>query len=169
MQFEAALNAVLEDKPESVLVRGRKMTVSDLKKGTIRFITDIQLSNTDEGDPKVTAKIVAAMVINNWWGLKAFWGIVWRMRWMWYHYVKQYSDRELIPVFQLLKKKADLATAASTMNTILATAMKDTGMAKTREEAKRIRAESTLAQLGQQQRNSPTSQQADTSAEDSSK
>lgn len=166
-QFEIALNAVLEDKPEIVTLRKKSIKVGDMKKGTIRFITDLKLSTEDSGDPKTTAKIAAAIVVNSWWGLKAFFGISWRLRWMWYYYIKQYSDRELLQIINIGKKKADMATAAYSLNIILATAMKDTSMTKTREEAKRIQAENVLEQLGQQQKNSPTSQPADISSDSS--
>lgn len=165
--WEEALNAVYEDKPEVVNVRNRKIRVGDLRKGTLRFVTDKHLSATDDGDPKNTAKYAAALVINSWWGLRAFFGLWWAIRWRWYYYVKQYTDRELLPIMVASKKKADLATAAFMMNITLVTGMKDTGMTKTREEQKRIQAESTLERLGQQQKSSPTSPQADTSSESS--
>lgn len=165
--WEEALNAVLEDKPEEVEVRGRKFKVGDVRKGTLRFLTDKQLSAEDKGDPKAICKQAAALVINNWWGLKAFFGIAWAVRWRWYYYVRQYTDRELLPLVQICKKKADLATVAYTLNTTLLTGMRDTSMTKTREEARRIQAESTLEQLGQQQKNSEASQQADTSSDSS--
>lgn len=163
--WEEALNAILEDKPEDVKVRGGKMRVGDMRKGTIRFLTDKQLSISDGGDPRNTSKYAAAVVINSWWGLRAFFGLWWHIRWRWYYYVRQYTDKDLLPVIVASKKKAELATAAFMMNTTLVTGMRDTGMTKTREEAKRIRAESTLEQLGQQQKSSPTSQQADTSSD----
>lgn len=165
--WEEVLNAVLEDKPEVIKVRGKGIGLGDLRKGTLRFLTDKQLSAKDDGDPKNTAKYAAALVINNWWGLRAFFGLWWRIKWRWYFYVKQYTDKELLPLILASKKKADLATAAYMMNTTLVTGMRDTSMTKTREEARRIQAENTLEQLGQQPKSSPTSQQADTSSEDS--
>jgi len=81
--------------------------------------------------------------------------------------VRQYTDRELLPLVQMCKKKADLAMVAYTVNTTLLTGMRDTSMTKTREEARRIQAENTLEQLGQQQKSSEASQQAGTSLEGS--
>lgn len=163
--WEEALNAVLEDKPESVKVRNGNIRIGDLRKGTLRFITDKRLSASEDGDPKSTSKYAAALVINSWWGLRAFFGLWWSIKWRWYYYVKQYTDKELLPLMLASKKKADLATAAYMMNTTLATGMKDTGMTKTREEAKRIQAENNLDRLGQQPKSSPTSPQAATSSE----
>lgn len=173
LQFEQALNMVLEDKPESVELRGKKVMVGDIKKGTIRKITDIQLSDasSEEGGVSDTrdCKIAAAVIINNWWGLCFLGGLIWALRWRWYYYIKQYTSKELLSLTNMCKKKVELEMAASTMNTILQTAMRDTKMAKTREEVKRIQAESILAAHGQQPKNSETSQPADTSSSGSSK
>lgn len=155
LTYEQALNMITENKEESVTVRGRKFSFKDITKGAILKVTDLMLTLSDD-DPKRSCKCAAALVCNSWWQVKAFFGIGWRLRWMWYYYVRQYTDAELVPVVQLAKKKVEMEMLSSMINTTSLTAMKMTRIARNREEASLSQAASGTAARGQQQRNSPT-------------
>ncbi len=127
---ERLLDDVMEDKTDYVTVRGRKYGISWLKRGTVRKFTKVMLK--DGNDDKVSCQCAAAVILNGYWKIKFLYWLVWR----WFYYVKQYGDHELVPVIATAKKKIlvkDYYTA-----TILLTAMKDTMMNMTKEEASNI-------------------------------
>lgn len=135
LSFEQALSMVTEDPEEFVEVRGKKIGMHDIRKGALLKVTELMLKDGAEDDPKRSCKCAAALTCNSWWGIRAFFGLGWRLRWMWYYYVKQYTDRELAALIQLAKKKVEMEMLASMLNTTSLTAMKMTRIARNREEA----------------------------------
>jgi len=163
---ERALLDIVMDKPEVVSIRDKKYTIKSLKKGTRLLVSNILVKSSvvDESnkevkeDPKledkVMAKCMAAFILNSYWTLSFFFGIVWKIYWRWLYYVKQYTDSDYYEALQICKKKADKETNAYMMNIMLLTATRTTTMTMTRAEVKRIQVEKSLEQLGQPQKNS---------------
>lgn len=154
---------VTEDKKESARLRDKEISMNDIRKGALLKVTDLMVS-LDDSDPTRSCKCAAALTCNSWWSIKAFFGIGWRLRWLYYYYVKQYSDKELLPLVNLAKKKVEMEMLASMMLTTSLTAMKMTRIARNKEEANLSRVESGTEAPGQPAKSSPTSQQADSSS-----
>ena len=137
---ERLLNDVLEDSVDYVEVRGKKYGISWLKRGTIRkFTSTMQKSGNDD---KISCQCAAAIILNGYWKIKFFYPFLWR----WFFYIKQYGDHELMKVIAVGKKKIpveDYLTA-----TIYLTAMKDTMMTMTEEEAEHIHHEPATDKRG---------------------
>ena len=140
---ERLLNDVLEDSVDYVEVRGKKYGISWLKRGTIRkFTSTMQKSGNDD---KISCQCAAAIILNGYWKIKFFYPFLWR----WFFYIKQYGDHELMKVIAVGKKKIpveDYLTA-----TIYLTAMKDTMMTMTKEEAEHILHEPATDKRGSRQ------------------
>lgn len=154
LTFEKALMMVTEDKEESVELRGKTIDMRDIRKGALLKITDI-MTTLDESDPTRSCKCMAAILSNSWWGIKAFWGLGWSIRWRWYYYVREYTDREVAKVVALAKKKAEMEMLASMINTTSLTAMKMTRIARNKEEASLSQAASGTETHGQAAKSSP--------------
>ena len=137
---EKLLNDIVENRKDEIVLRGRKWKVGWMHNRAIRKVTDIQFYEKDER--KVSSKCAAALLLNGYWKILFFYWFLWR----WFFYVMQYSDRELIPVIALCKKKVQVEEYCAV--TMLLTEMKDTIMMMTREEVERIRQESFMAQRG---------------------
>lgn len=127
---EIELDDIMENVPTTVELRKKRFKIGWLKRGAIRKFTSIMLKEGE--DDKVSCKAVAAIVLNGYWSIKFWWWILWR----WYYYVKQYGDNELSPIIAVAKKKVPVKAYFAA--TILLTAMKDTMMQMTREEANNI-------------------------------
>lgn len=136
------LNDVLEDGIDTVEIRGKKINIGWIKKGVIRKLTNTIM--TCKNEDEVTARCASLVILNNYWKIKLFHWIHWRMLW------RNYSDEELFEVTMIAKKKVDSQTQAYLTNTIYLIGMKDTIMTMTRKEAER-----TLQELRQGQ-HSPT-------------
>lgn len=132
------LDEVLENSVSEVELRGKKIKVRWMRKGTLRKISNIMLSDDDE--MKVTTKCAAAMVLNGYWKLKFRWWYLWRK---WY-YINQYTDDELSKIIDEGKKKVPVLPYY--INIISLTEMKDTILAMTREEVERYRQGQVTAQ-----------------------
>ena len=96
---EEQLNDIMENKPTLVELRGKKISIGWLKRGTIRKFTEIM--SKKDNDDKVSCQAVAAIVLNGYWAIKFRWWFLWR----WYFYIKQYGDDELGPIIAMAKKK----------------------------------------------------------------
>ena len=128
---ERLLNDVLEDSVDYVEVRGKKYGISWLKRGTIRKISPVPCRNREMMIRSV-ANVQPLSFLNGYWKIKFFYPFLWR----WFFYIKQYGDHELMKVIAVGQKKIpveDYLTA-----TIYLTAMKDTMMTMTKEEAEHI-------------------------------
>lgn len=132
------LDEVLENSVSEVELRGKKIKIRWMHKGTLRKISHIMLSDDDE--MKVTTKCAAAMVLNGYWKLKFRWWYLWRK---WY-YINQYTDDELSKIIDEGKKKVPVLPYY--INIISLTEMKDTILAMTREEVERYRQGQVTAQ-----------------------
>lgn len=149
IEQEKTLNSIVENKKDIVEIRGTKFSIGWMRNRTRRKVTDIFLEEKDED--KVSSKCAAAFVLNGYFKIKFFYWFLWR----WFYYVKQYSDKELMPLVELCKKKAQPGDYF--LITIYLTEMRDTIKSMTREEVSRIRQESFMAQRGQSGKNTPVS------------
>lgn len=140
IQQQQELDALIENKKTSVMLRGKKIYIKGLHNGTLRKISTIILNEKD--DLKVTTKTAAAIRLNGYWAIKFRYWFLWR----WMYYVRQYDEKELSELVSEGKKKVDAESYY--LNTILVTGMKDTIMQMTRKEVERFQAE----HLGAQQR-----------------
>lgn len=129
MEIEQVLDGILEQEPSEYTFRGKKRKMGWLGNMTLRKLTHITLTEKDEH--KRNMKVCAILRVN---GLFAwFRRLAYAFRWRYYYYVIDLTDIEALSVVNAAKKK--LPTDASTLITILSTAMRDTAMAMNREEA----------------------------------
>lgn len=128
-RLQEALDDIMEQTPEEYTFRGKKHKMGWLGNMTIRKITHVMLKEKDEH--KRNMKICAILRIND--VFAWFRPFVYMIKWRWYTYVMDLTDVEALRVVNASKKKVPLA--ASLIITILATAMMDTMMAKTKDEA----------------------------------
>lgn len=161
------------DKITSIAIEADAQDRSDLK--DIDTKTDRERERIERRvrirDRKVSAKCMAAAVLNGYFRLRLLWWFVWR----WYYYIRQYTDAEMTNLIVEIKKKVDLERTAFLVNTTFLTDIRTTSMTMTRKEASRIRQELLTDGVGQQQSprraasSSPTSPHPDTSSSDSSR
>lgn len=128
-KLEEALDDILEATPEEYVFRGKKHKMGWLGNMTTRKMTHVMLKEKDEH--KRNMKLCAILRVNNIFAW--FRPFVYMVKWRWYMYVADLTDVEALRVVNASKKKVPLA--ASLIITILATAMMDTKMAKTKDEA----------------------------------
>lgn len=128
---EKELKSIVENKADIVLLRGKKIKLHWLGYFALSKMTDVMI-NEKENEQSVLCKCAAAITLNGYWKIKFLWWITWR----WYFYVKQYTEKELLPLVECAKKKVPLEPYLTA--TILLTAMKDTAMQMTRKEAENI-------------------------------
>lgn len=157
VEAEHELDAVLDKTPTEVNVRGKVWRCYYLRKWTLRKMTHVVLTETDED--KVTIKCTALFRLNNFFLINLCYWFLWR----YYYYVKEYTESELSAFLQECKKKVDVE--GYLLNTILLIGMKDTEMMKAREEVERIRAEQLGDNAGASAKNSPNSSPQSTSSE----
>lgn len=149
IEQEKALNEIVENKKDVVEIRGRKFRIGWMRNRAKRKITDIILE--EKYEDRVSAKCSAALILNGYFKITFFYWFLWR----WFYYVKQYSDKELMPLVELCKKKVQLEDYC--LITIYLTEMRDTIKSMTREEVNRIRQESFMAQRGRSGKSTPAS------------
>ena len=123
------LDNVLENSTDYVAIRGKKFGIKWLHRGTIRKLTHVLHSCKNEDE--VTARCASLIILNNWWKIKMFHWIYWRMLW------KKYTDTELTDIIAIGKKKVD------------------TIMTMTRKEAEHILQGLRQEQGSQTERNTP--------------
>lgn len=136
------LDDVLESSFDEVSIVGCNNTykVGWLKRGTIRKISHIMSSDDSVNDDKISCKIAACIILNEYWKIKFFYWILWR----WLYYIKQYGDDQLKPLIETGKKKVPQIAYYET--TISMIGMKDTIMTMTKKEVERFRQELSGAQ-----------------------
>jgi len=129
---EQLLNDAMENSVDIVGIKGtkKKYKIGWLKKGTMRKISAVALKDKD--DDTLSCKTAVLMILNNYWKIKLFYGIMWR----WWFYVKEYTDDQLSDILVMSKKKVPFTPFL--INTILVTEMRDTIMRMTKEEAERF-------------------------------
>ncbi len=130
---EKLLMSVRENWKDPVVVRGKTYHVGWTHPFTEDRITQLMLK--DGNDSKVLAQCAALIILGGYWKTRFFYWIVWR----WFYYIKQYTSKELTPIFELAQKKTAQEEAAAYLNaTILLTVLKDTKKMMTKAEAERI-------------------------------
>jgi hypothetical protein len=73
------LDDVLENSTDYVAIRGKRFGITWLHRGTIRKLTHVLHSCKNEDE--VTARCASLIILNNWWKIKMFHWIYWRMLW----------------------------------------------------------------------------------------
>ena len=129
---ERELNDIIENGASEVGIPGtrRKFKVRWLKAETTRKITSILQKDAD--DRKLSCKVAAAIVLNDYWKIHAFYWAAWR----WFYYVRQYTEAQLLPVVMEGKKKVPQTAYYSLI--MLAIGMRDTIMTMKKEEVQRF-------------------------------
>lgn len=135
---QKTLDDVLENSIDYITIRGKKFGIKWLHRGTIRKLTHVLHSCKSEDE--VTAKCTSLIILNNWWKIRLFHWIYWRMLW------KKYTDDELYGILFIGKKKVEFQRLEYLNAFTLLTGMRDTIMTMTRKEAERI-----LQELRQEQ------------------
>ena len=139
---EIELNNIVDNSKSKVKIPGTKKVynIGWLRHEATRKITSVILKTGKEEEDKVSSKIAAAIVLNDFWKIKFFHWILWR----WFYYVKQYGDAQLLPLILEGKKKVQRGEYYSVI--MLAIGMRDTIMTMTREEVNRFLQEHSLEQ-----------------------
>lgn len=131
---ERLLEDIIDNTPESVMIRNRKFTFRDLNGHARHKWTKVVLSSSED-EETISCKCVAIARLNGYFKIKFLYWLVWR----WYYYIRQYNEPDLTEALNVIKKKVPVASWF--INTTLLTAMKETMMQMTRAEAEAIQAE----------------------------
>ena len=142
---QKTLDDVLENSIDYATLRGKKIGIKWLHRGTIRRLTHVL--HSCKAEDEVTAKCASLIVLNNWWKIVLFHWLYWRMLW------KKYTDTELTDIVAVGKKKVELQKLEYLNVTMFLTGMKDTIMTMTRKEAERILQELRQEQHSQTEKN----------------
>lgn len=129
LQLQEALDDVLSQTPSIYTFRGKEHKMHWLSNMTLRKISHISLKEKNEH--KRNMKLCAILRVNNVFAWLRY--LVYAFKWRYYYYVLDLNDVEALRVVDAAKKK--LPTLASTLITILSTAMTDTTMGMTKKEA----------------------------------
>ncbi len=132
IDLQRMVSEIMEQEPETVVVREKKYRIGWLKNRTVRKFSHIM---TKEKDPwKRSVKVAACILLNHRNGLvTAFLLNVWfGIYWRWLYYVCDLDQVEVVAVIDASKKKIQSDPLA--VATILATAMMDTAMTMARHE-----------------------------------
>lgn len=143
-EAEKELNSIASDNSEPIKVRNNTFKINGIKRGTLRFITNIMINtaNSLREESTISCKVAAAVCLNNFFKLRLFHWFLWR----WFYYIREYSDLELLPLVEYAKKKVELQEYL--MITTLSIVLRDTQMMMTREEVSRMHREQALEQQG---------------------
>lgn len=139
-KLQLALDDIMERTPEEYIFRGKKHKMGWLSNMTVRKMSHVML--TEKNEHKRNMKICAILRIND--VFAWFRPLAYMVKWRWYMYVADVTDVEALRVVNASKKK--VPSVASLIITILATAMTDTKMAMTKEEAEATQAAQAGAQ-----------------------
>lgn len=133
VELQKIVSDLMEQEPETVVIRGRKHSITWLKNRTIRKFSHVMLK---EDEPwKRNVKVCACILLNarnglaTWFRLHFWYWIYWR----WLYYVRDIDQVEVMGVLDASKKKIQSQPLA--VATILATGMMDTMMMMARHEA----------------------------------
>ena len=143
IEDERLLESVVDNEKDYVTIRGRCIGFRDLNGWGLHKLSKVMVK--DGGDElAIGCKCLAAARLNGYFKIKFFWWILWR----WYAYIRAYTDIELAPAIDLIKKKVGIALGVYSLNTTSLIAMKETIMKMNREEAKAIRQEESADKAG---------------------
>lgn len=131
---ELELNNIIDNGVSKVKIPGtnRSYNIRWLKHESTRKITRVLLQMKEGDDDKISCKVAAVIVLNDFWKIKFLYWIVWR----WFYYVRQYVDAQLLPLIMEGKKKVQQGEFYSV--TMLLIGMKDTIMTMTKAEIDRF-------------------------------
>ena len=130
---EQALLDVVENSYDIVEVRGHRMRVRWIHPSVADWISSLVKRDGDEN--KVMAKCAALIRLNGFWRCHMFYPFVWR----WYYYIRQYTTRELTPLFDMAQKKTAKEEAPAYLNAMgLLLALATTKKQMTKREVERI-------------------------------
>lgn len=133
-----------------ITIRGRRLSIPDLNRWGLHKIS--RIIATPGGDElTISCKCLAAARLNGYFKIRLLWWALWR----WYAFIRAYTDLELAPAFDLIKKKAEIALAAFSLNTTLLIAIRETTMRMNRQEAKTILQELSGENPGKSAKNAP--------------
>lgn len=148
LEDERELEAVVDNDKEYATIRGRRIGFSNLNGWGLHKISKIMVR--EGGDElSIGCKCLAAARLNGYFKIKLFWWILWR----WYAYIRAYTDIELTPAINLIKKKVGIALGVYSYNTTLLIGMKETIMKMNRQEAKAILQELSTDKAGKSAKN----------------
>ena len=131
--MQLLVSSLMEQEPETVVVLGKKHSITWLKNRTLRKFSHIMLK--EEEPIKRNVKACACVLLNRrsglltWFLLRFCYGIYWR----WLYYVQDIDQIEVMGVLDASKKK--IQSDPLVIATTLATAMMDTMMTMARHEA----------------------------------
>lgn len=138
-KFEELLDKLMDNTPEEITFRGKKKKIGWLHNRTIRRFTHIMYTDDTE---KRNAKLCACILTND--VFAWFQPLAYFFLWVWYRYVIDIDDKDVLSVINASKKK--IQYYQSQLVTTLSTGMRDTMMQMTRAEAEAIQAEHDGAQ-----------------------
>lgn len=127
---------VMEQQPETVVVCGKKRSITWLKNRTVRKFSHIM---TQEQDPwKRNVKVCACVLLNRKWGLRTWFNLkVWyHVYWRWLFYVRDIDQVEVMGVLDASKKK--IQSTALALATTLTIGMTDLMMTMAQHESTRV-------------------------------
>lgn len=143
IEDERLLESVVDNDKEYATIRGRRVGFRDLNGWGLHKISKVMVK--EGGDElSVGCKCLAAARLNGYFKIKFFWWLLWR----WYAYIRAYTDIEIAPAIDLIKKKVGIALGVYSYNTTSLIAMKETIMKMNREEAKAILQELSTDKAG---------------------
>lgn len=143
IEDERLLESVVDNEKDYVAIRGRRIGFRDLNGWGLHKISKVMVK--EGGDElSIGCKCLAAARLNGYFKIKFLWWILWR----WYAYIRAYTDIELAPAIDLIKKKVGIALGVYSLNTTSLIAMKETIMKMNREEAKAILQELSTDKAG---------------------
>lgn len=150
IEDERLLESVVDNEKDYVTIRGRRIGFHDLNGWGLHKLSKVMVK--EGGDElAIGCKCLAAARLNGYFKIKFFWWALWR----WYAYIRAYTDIELAPAIDLIKKKVGIALGVYSLNTTSLIAMKETVMRMNREEAKAILQELSTDKAGKSAKNVP--------------
>lgn len=102
-------NSIVENEYDYVKLRDKKIKINWLRPGTQRKLGSI-MSRYSEDDT-LQYRCAAVCVLNDFFKIKLFYWFLWR----WYFYVKQYLPSEVSEIFEVSKKKIQVADSLKNM------------------------------------------------------
>ena len=151
IEAEQELERVVDNDIDYIQLRKKRIGLRYLNKWGLHKISRIM---TKEGGDELVigCKCLAAARLNGYFKIKLFWWILWR----WYAYIRNYTDLELHPAVDLIKKKVGVALALYSLNTTYLIGIRETIMKMNREEARATLQELSSDKTGKSAKTTPT-------------
>lgn len=161
------LSDIQNDRAERISIRDTKrhVKVRGMKPYTIERLTALWVARDlarceDSGstlhslcrDPYFNHKQAALIVLNGWFRIKFFWGLLWR----WWAYVREYEEYQLTDIIVAGKKKIPLTSYWT--NIALTVDMRNDWITMTNKEAEQYRAELLLVAERHSSKSTPSTE-----------